>query len=422
MGIVTIGKTKPENAGSEGKVLGEMTFSTSYSTGGDSFDPAKLGLSNVTRLNFATQDGLLFQPDYSNNKIKVYASSGGGGAPVFSGSQLAYDYVALYHDAAASSYPFISLMLNTESVDRIFLACFTGNSSRVLSTDALNKKFFINDYGLSLFTLNVIHNGGAFGLPQVYARPTNSRTNEAILVANVGSTIVYEDTGANDSFIIWPDNNASQFSVPIYFDEDAPVVNERMLINRSGGLPMYVSGIKGSYLLLKHSGAAAVDGVTVHVNIPSPSSQRLEFVSPTLANGIWQTENSDCFSSLLNMVPFQVYIDEDAINFEERLQVNLTAFFTDDLYVRVWDRYVKIKNSATAAADGVPATLNLLNNHISYVSPTVANSLTTLPTGVAPMWTTPAGTIAGGGGSISEVSNGTDLSPYGAIPFEAYGY
>lgn len=64
--------------GNRRATYGKITFSNSYTTGGESITPAALGLGVVDNLDFNTGiSGLLFVWDKANNKVKVFYPTGG---------------------------------------------------------------------------------------------------------------------------------------------------------------------------------------------------------------------------------------------------------------------------------------------------------------------------------------------------------
>lgn len=65
------------SAGSETSTTGTLTFSGTYTTGGESILPAKLGLGTITMVDFIqAEDGYVFKWDKANNKVLIYTSAG----------------------------------------------------------------------------------------------------------------------------------------------------------------------------------------------------------------------------------------------------------------------------------------------------------------------------------------------------------
>lgn len=52
----------------------EITFDSSYPTGGESFDPESVGLNKVDMAVIAPAAGYVFEYDYASNKIKAFRS------------------------------------------------------------------------------------------------------------------------------------------------------------------------------------------------------------------------------------------------------------------------------------------------------------------------------------------------------------
>lgn len=71
MGNVTITNIVYQNAGSEMKIEGRMTFSSSYSVGGETYTAKQFGLSKINGLELNPSNGYAFQPVYSTSKVKV---------------------------------------------------------------------------------------------------------------------------------------------------------------------------------------------------------------------------------------------------------------------------------------------------------------------------------------------------------------
>lgn len=65
--------------GSRREVTAEVTFDTSYPTGGEVGLKALLGLGIIDTLEAQPTDGLIFDYDYVNDKLKAEFPTGGGG-------------------------------------------------------------------------------------------------------------------------------------------------------------------------------------------------------------------------------------------------------------------------------------------------------------------------------------------------------
>lgn len=81
MGAITVSGLKYENAGSQMKVEGQLTFSASYATGGDVITIKQLGMAMLDDLMILDSSGYGFNfeaVDFMNTaKVKVYNGTGG---------------------------------------------------------------------------------------------------------------------------------------------------------------------------------------------------------------------------------------------------------------------------------------------------------------------------------------------------------
>lgn len=69
---LTITKVKVANLGSAKAVVADLDFDSSYPTGGESLTPANLGLDTIDFLLAEPQDGLVYEYDYTNEKLIAY--------------------------------------------------------------------------------------------------------------------------------------------------------------------------------------------------------------------------------------------------------------------------------------------------------------------------------------------------------------
>lgn len=72
MGDITFSNLSYESAGSQKKVIGKMTFSADYATGGDVFNIKKLGLAQLKDIVFEDTQGYAF--DFINTNPLSYAN------------------------------------------------------------------------------------------------------------------------------------------------------------------------------------------------------------------------------------------------------------------------------------------------------------------------------------------------------------
>lgn len=96
-----------QSSGSEMATEGTLTFSGTYTTGGEAITAAALGLSYV---NFLTinqgEDGYVFKWDPTNKKILIYTSAGftPAGTATFTGTPLGtHDHTAVVIDATETA-------------------------------------------------------------------------------------------------------------------------------------------------------------------------------------------------------------------------------------------------------------------------------------------------------------------------------
>lgn len=75
---LTLTAVDRESYGSETKIVGALSFDSSYPTGGEVFNLASIGLVSMsTVLIEPGYGGCVFNYDYSANKVRAYHVSGG---------------------------------------------------------------------------------------------------------------------------------------------------------------------------------------------------------------------------------------------------------------------------------------------------------------------------------------------------------
>lgn len=72
---LTITNMQPGVAGNKRHNFCDVTFDSSYATGGESLTPAMLGLSAVDKVNATSVGGRNFPYDRANQKLQAYAST-----------------------------------------------------------------------------------------------------------------------------------------------------------------------------------------------------------------------------------------------------------------------------------------------------------------------------------------------------------
>ena len=69
---LTITQKKRAKMGNAYAVAADVTFDSSYPTGGEALTPATLGLNSIDVMLCETASGYMFQYDYANSKLKAF--------------------------------------------------------------------------------------------------------------------------------------------------------------------------------------------------------------------------------------------------------------------------------------------------------------------------------------------------------------
>ena len=82
MGNITVARDGPPRAvGNRLVVTGQLSPSTSYAAGGESFTASMFGISRLERLTvMPALGGYLAAPDMTNSKVKIFQNAAGAGA------------------------------------------------------------------------------------------------------------------------------------------------------------------------------------------------------------------------------------------------------------------------------------------------------------------------------------------------------
>jgi hypothetical protein len=82
MGNITVTRDGPPRAvGNRLVVTGQLSPSTSYAAGGESFTASMFGISRLERLTvMPALGGYLAAPDMTNSKVKIFQNAAGAGA------------------------------------------------------------------------------------------------------------------------------------------------------------------------------------------------------------------------------------------------------------------------------------------------------------------------------------------------------
>lgn len=83
MGNVTVAIVKSQSAGSMKEVIADVTFSSSYGAGGDSYTAAQFGMGRIIYIGPTTAQGsattgYMVLPDLANNKLRLLGGAASG--------------------------------------------------------------------------------------------------------------------------------------------------------------------------------------------------------------------------------------------------------------------------------------------------------------------------------------------------------
>lgn len=216
------------HAGREYLKIFDVTFDSSYPTGGEALDLSTIGLSTrVTQFTAPNTGGYAFDYNRTDDKILVYRAP--GASPTFTGTAPA------------------GVTIN-----------FTDSDSAAAT-------------GVAVYAHvdEVLEDGSIFAHLE-FVSPTNADGTGTL--SNGGPT-----------FQIIDDDLAATGGFQVYLDEDA-TAGSRLLANV--GADCYVTTSTGDLIKITHNATPATPGVAVYFDEDAANSyQRLLFVSPTNANG-----------------------------------------------------------------------------------------------------------------------------------------
>ena len=135
----TLSNVKRENAGSQVLYTGNVTFDSSYPTGGETINPAKLPLSTINSLN-VTGGGYVYAFDPTTSKLKVYSGTNPGGtvSSTFTGTDQVTNpqFFTVYASAAPAG---VDVYVKVGNSPETYLAANHAGSKVILDigTDAL---------------------------------------------------------------------------------------------------------------------------------------------------------------------------------------------------------------------------------------------------------------------------------------------
>ena len=201
----------------------EITFDSSYPTGGESLTPGMIGFDDIINIIIEPSDGISFGYDYTNEKIKAY-----GVAPV--------PVTITDDDSAASNGVAVYAHIDT------------------IGTDSDRK---------------IAH------LESVTA-------NNATVTYQANATLTTTSIGT-----MWDDNAAATDGLVVYVDDngDTDLSAAKLLVVSDTNEDLYVPMSDGSYLTVYDDDSAASNGVALYADDNASNAyEKLMFVAPSNAN------------------------------------------------------------------------------------------------------------------------------------------
>lgn len=225
------------------KVVGTVTFDSSYPTNGESFSTA-LG-SKVLSLTVLPQDGYVFETDLTNKKIVAYRGSPSGT---------------------------ISQVTGTNATSAVTISQVTGAVADDDSADS-------NGTAVNIVPL-------ADGIPIGYLQSTTAgNADSSFDIGSGGPTVVVDDSD-------------SPGGVAVYFDEDAANDDERFLAINANGTDMWVISDTGDAVKIAYDASADSNGVALYFDDDAANAhERLLFISPTDAAGSYKSDDAVTFKA-----------------------------------------------------------------------------------------------------------------------------
>ncbi len=201
----------------------EITFDSSYPTGGEALTPGMIGFDDIINIIIEPSDGISFSYDYTNEKIKAY-----GVAPV--------PVTITDADGAASAGIAVYAHIDT------------------IGTDSDRK---------------IAH------LESVTA-------NNATVTYQANATLTTTSIGT-----MWDDNAAATDGLQVYVDEngDTDLSGAKFLVdNDTTETDLYVPLSDGSYLTLYNDDSASSNGVAVYFDDNAAAAAKWLLVTPSNAS------------------------------------------------------------------------------------------------------------------------------------------
>jgi hypothetical protein len=226
--VLSLSMTKTGVVGDVRYWIGDITFDSSYLTGGESLTSSDLGFDIIHTWNFENTSGYSFEYDSANSKIIAYTT-------------------AITNSAT--------------------------NSASILVTD----------------DNSAASNGVAIYLhisDDLFAEGTKIGHIESVTAGNADVEITL--TNGGPSVPIIDDNAASTLGNQLYFDEDASAVDGRILadLDLPGDVDAFIMVSNGEFIRVNDDDSASSNGVALYVDDNASNTyERLLFVSPTNADG-----------------------------------------------------------------------------------------------------------------------------------------
>lgn len=236
---LTLSNLQREDAGSQVKVSGLITFDSSYATSGEEVAASLLGLAYIEEMSIEDSEGYTFDCD---------VQAGGATALV-----KAYWSPA---STATSTSSFTGTAITTAAV--------VLKDSDTAATDGVAVYLHTKD--------------GILGWME-FVSPTNADGKGTL--SNGGS-----------KYMIFDSDGAATDGVAIYFDEDATNLDDRLQCVSPSDQDIYVPVNANKFIRIKDNDTAASDGVQVYFDEDATNSyNRLLFISPTNTSGTAATDD-----------------------------------------------------------------------------------------------------------------------------------
>jgi hypothetical protein len=235
-----------------GFYLGTATFDSVYATGGESITPADLGMSAIELFIAEGDDGLTFEYDYVNQKLKAI-----GGSPASPG-------IVDDSDTAATLGADLQIAVSDHVANAVEENALVGLIGRFEAINAGNATVHDNQVGTAASaanpTFSVWDNDNAetetAAMADVYVAPAGGGFY-AVTLSGLDTYVPL----SNGEFIkvqYDADPASNQSAVQVYYDDDATNAHERLLAVVADNLDE--TFVTASELSLKPSGAEVSPG------------------------------------------------------------------------------------------------------------------------------------------------------------------